>query len=140
MRSARLLSLVAVFSIAALGAAGGQHPGPDERTEPRTHFDAHLAVSYDVLALTVRQELQSRLAQRGFYDGPIDGRVGQATLEAVAHFQWSQGLEATGYLDAPTSRSLGMEIFVEPPPAQPMLDRRPPSAPPPAPPDEPASH
>jgi hypothetical protein len=146
MRTSRMGAALALAIIAG-GVAGGVPVGesPDagtgeapcpqatqrpEAAERRAQFNDRFAVSYEVLAFTVRQELQSRLADRGFYDGPIDGEIGPATLEAMAHFQWSQGLEPTGYVDAATSRALGMEIFVQPPPAQPMRDRRPTPAPP----------
>jgi hypothetical protein len=139
------LAIISVGSVVGIwvGVAVGEPPGAatgedqpppatqrSEAAERRAQFDERFAVNYEVLAFTVRQELQSRLADRGFYDGPIDGEIGPATLEAISHFQWSQGLEPTGYVDAATSRALGMDIFVEPPPAQPMRDPRPGAAPP----------
>ncbi len=47
-----------------------------------------------------RQEIQQRLAQRGFYQGEIDGLFGSATMESVSAFQRSIGVTPDGY---PTS-------------------------------------
>ena len=47
-----------------------------------------------------RQEIQRRLAQKGFYQGEIDGLFGSATMESVAAYQRSIGTTPDGY---PTS-------------------------------------
>ena len=56
------------------------------------------------LSTSERQEIQRRLAQRGFYQGEIDGLFGSATMEAVSAFQRSIGVTPDGY---PTSILLG---------------------------------
>jgi peptidoglycan hydrolase-like protein with peptidoglycan-binding domain len=44
------------------------------------------------------QELQERLAQRGYETGGTDGRVGSTTMRAVRAFQQKAGMEpADGY-------------------------------------------
>jgi membrane-bound lytic murein transglycosylase B len=45
-----------------------------------------------------REELQTLLRQAGFYDGAIDGRIGQGTLSAVRDWQASRGLAPDGYV------------------------------------------
>lgn len=52
------------------------------------------------LSASEREEIQRRLAQRGFYQGEIDGLFGSATMEAVSAFQRSIGVTPDGY---PTS-------------------------------------
>ena len=52
------------------------------------------------LSTAERQEIQQRLAQRGFYQGEIDGLFGSATMESVSAFQRSIGVTPDGY---PTS-------------------------------------
>ncbi|WP_405403490.1 lytic murein transglycosylase [Paracoccus sp. Ld10] len=52
------------------------------------------------LSTAERQEIQQRLAQRGFYQGEIDGLFGSATMESVSAFQRSVGVTPDGY---PTS-------------------------------------
>lgn len=52
------------------------------------------------LSTAERQEIQQRLAQRGLYQGEIDGLFGTATMESVSAFQRSIGVTPDGY---PTS-------------------------------------
>lgn len=52
------------------------------------------------LSTSEREEIQRRLAQRGFYRGEIDGLFGSATMESVSAFQRSIGVTPDGY---PTS-------------------------------------
>jgi peptidoglycan hydrolase-like protein with peptidoglycan-binding domain len=49
---------------------------------------------------------QSRLAQHGVYEGPLDGRYRQAVALAVRQFQDSKGLKVTGVIDRRTWDSL----------------------------------
>jgi hypothetical protein len=50
--------------------------------------------------------VQSRLQNLGFYHGALDGEVGPETQEAIAEFQATVGLEATGELNDETKRKL----------------------------------
>jgi membrane-bound lytic murein transglycosylase B len=52
------------------------------------------------LSTSEREEIQRRLAQRGFYQGEIDGLFGSVTMEAVSAFQRSINVTPDGY---PTS-------------------------------------
>lgn len=47
-------------------------------------------------------ELQSRLFDLGYYDGPVDGLPRQLTITALAKFQHDHGLTATGDPDPVT--------------------------------------
>lgn len=49
---------------------------------------------------------QSRLAQLGLYDGPLDGRYLREFALAVREFQSSKGLMITGVIDRKTWDSL----------------------------------
>jgi len=51
-------------------------------------------------------ELQTKLANLGFYDGPITGYFGPLTEEAVIGFQQSRGLAADGVVGASTWAAL----------------------------------
>lgn len=44
-------------------------------------------------------EAQRALAERGYYDGEIDGRLGSETREAVRRFQGDAGLPVTGVIN-----------------------------------------
>jgi hypothetical protein len=50
--------------------------------------------------------VQSRLRNLGFYAGPIDGSMSEATKLAIEAFQASAGLEITGAADGPTQDKL----------------------------------
>jgi hypothetical protein len=50
--------------------------------------------------------VQQRLRDLGFYDGPIDGVFGRQSREALANFQWNQGLLANGELSISTHQLL----------------------------------
>jgi hypothetical protein len=41
-------------------------------------------------------DVQTALAREGYYDGPIDGRLGAATRKALRRYQSDHGLEVTG--------------------------------------------
>ena len=51
---------------------------------------------------------QERLAQLGYYNGPVDGIFGPATRDAVAKYQIAQHLTVTGSLSPDTMQSLGL--------------------------------
>lgn len=50
--------------------------------------------------------LQARLANLGFYDGPIDGQVDDEVKAAIRNFQVVHGLEVTGEPDERTRQKL----------------------------------
>ncbi|MEM6626572.1 MAG: peptidoglycan-binding domain-containing protein [Pseudomonadota bacterium] len=58
---------------------------------------------------TIKQ-LQSALAKRGYYKGPIDGVVGPMTQRAIESFQRDNGIGHTGYLSYDTLRALGVQL------------------------------
>lgn len=45
---------------------------------------------------------QSKLAEAGYYDGPLDGRYMRSLNLAVRKFQESKGLKITGVIDRKT--------------------------------------
>jgi hypothetical protein len=52
--------------------------------------------------------IQSRLANLGFYHGPVDGKVGPGTESALKAFQARRGLRASGQIDDDTLNALGL--------------------------------
>lgn len=50
--------------------------------------------------------LQQALQTEGYSIGPIDGRLGPSTIDALTAFQTDHGLEATGHLDGDTILAL----------------------------------
>ncbi len=53
------------------------------------------------------EALQNRLKALGFFTGPVTGYYGSLTQAAVASYQKSRGLQATGNADANTLNSIG---------------------------------
>ena len=55
--------------------------------------------------LSIRQ-IQTALKNAGFYKGPVDGRIGPRTKEAIKEFQKARGLKADGVVGKRTSAEL----------------------------------
>ena len=55
-------------------------------------------------------KVQSELARRGYYRGPIDGTIGSDSRQAIRGFQEAQGLPATGLVDPNVLRALRLPI------------------------------
>jgi hypothetical protein len=53
--------------------------------------------------------VQSELAQRGYYQGAIDGVIGSGSREAIRAFQAAQALPVTGRIDLKLLNALGIE-------------------------------
>lgn len=53
---------------------------------------------------------QTALQSRGYYRGPIDGQLNDATQRALFAFQIDSGVLATGNLDGRTADLLGLEV------------------------------
>ena len=52
--------------------------------------------------------VQSELARRGYYHGPLDGVLGSESSEAIRAFQAAQGLPVTGVIDPKLLDALGI--------------------------------
>ena len=70
----------------------------------KNQYDTRLAAAYQKLAAGSVPDLNVRTAQlyltyRGFNPGPVDGMMGLRTRQAIAAFQASRGLPATGLPD-----------------------------------------
>jgi peptidoglycan hydrolase-like protein with peptidoglycan-binding domain len=55
---------------------------------------------------------QRKLKQDGDYKGPIDGKGGAKTIEAIQQFQKKNGLTPSGWLDEATWNKLGIHPTV----------------------------
>ncbi|NLX70461.1 MAG: spore cortex-lytic enzyme [Clostridiales bacterium] len=55
-------------------------------------------------------EVQSKLRQWGYYDGPIDGIYGAKTFEAVKLFQRKNGLKVDGVVGPQTAAAMGITL------------------------------
>jgi len=52
--------------------------------------------------------VQTQLASRGYYHGPIDGVIGPESREAIQAFQKSRGLAASGLIDPSLLKALNL--------------------------------
>ena len=71
-------------------------------------------------------EIQTALAQAGYFQGPANGDWGPTSVNALAYFQKDQGLEPTGKIDAPSLIKLGLGPKYDPPPQARNADAGPP--------------
>lgn len=55
-------------------------------------------------------EIQRRLKSWGYYEGEIDGKYGQQTIDAVKYFQQKNGLPQTGTVDDATAEKIGVSL------------------------------
>jgi Putative peptidoglycan binding domain len=57
-------------------------------------------------AVSVEVLVQSALARRGYYSGPVDGVIGSGTRSAIREFQNDNRLPVTGQIDGPLVQAL----------------------------------
>jgi hypothetical protein len=69
--------------------------------------------------------VQERLRDRGYYTGPIDGRMSSATRAAIREFQRDRRLAVTGEIDTETARELGVIGQSRPSRGEPVSIRNP---------------
>lgn len=62
----------------------------------------------EILAPAYVTQVQQALADRGFYDGPVDGKWGNRTTAAIRRYQRSVGSQPTGLLTTTTLDNLGV--------------------------------
>ena len=95
------MRLIALLCCALVGVGAGQTaPGPRSQTRPGPGTRATAPVVSEVLATQVA------LDRAGFSPGEIDGRAGKNLQRALAAFQQSRQLPATGELDDATWQQL----------------------------------
>jgi len=56
------------------------------------------------------KQIQRALKSAGFYQGPIDGKIGSKTKEAIVKFQKAKGLKADGIVGKRTLAALNKYI------------------------------
>jgi murein L,D-transpeptidase YcbB/YkuD len=87
----------------------GPDQGPTENTADRSGSTKTPEVlsSSQVIRVKVNPEkIQRALKAAGVYTGPIDGKIGTGTKEAIVEFQKSHGLKADGVLGKKTWEEL----------------------------------
>jgi hypothetical protein len=75
------------------------YPDNSDYRGRRAYSDERATVNIEVL-------VQSALARRGYYGGPVDGVVGSGTRSAIRQFQYDNGLPVTGQIDGQLAQAL----------------------------------
>lgn len=97
----RILMMVLLLP---LGAVAAQEPV----AQPAENRDAATQQAPDPY-IDFNKRVQERLTALGFYTGPINGDIGPNSQAALAQFQLSVPLPASGALDDQTIAALGLE-------------------------------
>jgi peptidoglycan hydrolase-like protein with peptidoglycan-binding domain len=83
--------------------------GPFTSLHPEEAYsDPEIPADFDPYSGLISR-VQERLRALGFDAGPINGDFGSKTQAALAQFQLSAGVPASGQLDDPTLAELGVE-------------------------------
>jgi peptidoglycan hydrolase-like protein with peptidoglycan-binding domain len=90
--------------------ASGAPQGPQDSTdqaESASHPSDAGATGANIVRVKVSPEkIQRALKSAGVYTGPVDGKIGPGTKEAIIEFQKSHGLKADGVLGHKTWEEL----------------------------------
>ena len=90
---------------AVVGAGVGAYAGNAASGGPVGGESANRTASVDSPRVA---RVQQALNDRGFNAGPVDGRMGTSTVEALRRFQAAAGLPVTGDADSNTMVALGV--------------------------------
>ncbi|MBE0599513.1 MAG: peptidoglycan-binding protein [Desulfuromonadales bacterium] len=102
MKRLTITTLMAFLAgLLAAGAALGEQQQRDE---------AQLQISANQLSSDQILELQRSLQKQGVDPGPVDGKMGPLTKQAIQVFQQQEGLAATGNLNEQTLDALDLEV------------------------------
>jgi peptidoglycan hydrolase-like protein with peptidoglycan-binding domain len=74
----------------------GPHPAPLFSATPASEPAGSATGESEAPASLLVKDVQTALATRGFYSGPIDGYAGPSTSAAVSDFERAEGLTVTG--------------------------------------------
>lgn len=81
---------------------------PDSLTQPASRGSStRSSASLDAASKPAKKEIQQALQNAGFYEGPIDGKIGPKSKAAIREFQRVNGLKADGVVGRRTWEKLG---------------------------------
>ena len=103
------LLLGSTFAL-AVSFAGMSYAGDTASAHDEAHATETQAAQHSSLDRNRIREMQRALMSRNLYQGRADGIWGPKTASAVRNFQTQSGLEATGELNEPTARALGLDV------------------------------
>lgn len=108
----RLMLATSVVALSLSGAAFAA--GPSSSTQPSgstsgmssTHESMSNSSTGAGVSHSDVSQAQTALKEKGLYSGPIDGRIGPKTRQAISQFQRQNGLKQTAQLDSRTMSEL----------------------------------
>lgn len=103
--NARLLLLIALSAPLASQAAGGAFTSINPEAAIPDPVETSAPGPYSGFISRV----QEKLRELGFHAGPVNGDFGEKTQAALAQFQLSRTIPASGQLDDLTLNELGIE-------------------------------
>src|SRR5215468_7590257 len=74
----------------------------------RYEYDGPIYTYGNLLPDQVIINVQNALKALGYYEGDVNGSLGASTRRALSAYQQAYGLDATGVVDEPTVRALGL--------------------------------
>ena len=104
------IAAVSLLAIATLPAAAQ----PAQPSQPQRFAETLNMEAVPNLDEEGIKKVQDALNKKGFDSGPVDGKVGPKTREAVRRFQDSYGIKATGQIDNQTLYALGQFALAGP--------------------------
>jgi peptidoglycan hydrolase-like protein with peptidoglycan-binding domain len=106
MRKFTLTTIMALLAgLFVVGVAFGQ-----QQSGQQQQGEMQLQISAQQLNSAQIQELQEKLQEQGLNPGPIDGKMGPLTQQAIQLFQQQENLAATGTINEQTLEALDIEV------------------------------
>ena len=108
----RLMLATSVVALSLSGAAfaagpsGSMQPSGSSSGMSSTHESTSTSSMGAGVSHSEVTQAQTALKQKGLYSGPIDGRIGPKTRQAISQFQRQNGLKQTAQLDSRTMSGL----------------------------------
>jgi peptidoglycan hydrolase-like protein with peptidoglycan-binding domain len=114
MNSRILMIFGAAVLIPSISLAQNQPASAPEQAPAQTEERQQQQTTPDPYT-DFNKRVQERLKALGFYAGPVNGDIGPNSQAALAQFQLSVPLPASGALDDQTIAALGLERSVQAP-------------------------
>jgi peptidoglycan hydrolase-like protein with peptidoglycan-binding domain len=106
----RKFALTTIMALLAGLFAAGLVFGQQQQDKRQQQDEMQLQISAQQLNSAQIRELQEALQEQGLNPGPIDGKMGPLTQQAIQLFQQQENLAATGTINEQTLEALDIEV------------------------------
>ena len=110
--NSRILTMIGAALLIPCAALAQNQPAPAPAEQAPAQTEQGQQATPDPY-IDFNKRVQERLTALGFYTGPINGDIGPNSQAALAQFQLSVPLPASGALDDQTVAALGLERSVQ---------------------------